>query len=176
MNDTQLIIAIAYGAVTVVSLAIFWIVARSTRTARRGAVDADALAEREKTWSYLVIAFLVILLGVTITAVPYPWAKGDTRGEQLVRVDGQQFAWVIRPNVVRANTSVEFHIRSKDVQHNFALYRGNHRLEFQVQAPARDGGEQVYVHTFKTPGVYKVYCLEYCGLGHADMLSRLTVR
>jgi hypothetical protein len=48
-------------------------------------------------------------------------------------VTSVQFAWVIKPNRVRADEPVEFRLRSDDVNHAFALYEGN-RLEVQVQA------------------------------------------
>jgi cytochrome c oxidase subunit 2 len=32
------------------------------------------------------------------------------------------------------------------------------------------------VHTFRTPGTYKVVCFEFCGVGHHTMLAQITVK
>ena len=37
------------------------------------------------------------------------------------------------------------------------------------------GFTNVIRYTFSEPGTYRILCLEYCGLGHHTMMSRLTV-
>lgn len=171
MNRTDLIITIAYGAAVIASLIGLVMLIRSTRPARQAEVDVEALAHREKGWAYVVIAFLVVLMAATVSSIPYA-DDGEAKGTQVVNVQGLQFAWVMKPNTVRAGAPVEFRLTSKDVQHNFALYL-NHRLEVQVQVPAE--GTQKLVHTFDDPGTYTIVCIEYCGLNHDQMQSKLRV-
>jgi cytochrome c oxidase subunit 2 len=90
----------------------------------------------------------------------------------VVRVEGVQFAWVIKPNRVRAGEPVQFRLFSKDVNHAFALYRAN-KLEVQVQVPP--DYEQRLTHTFDQPGTYRVVCLEFCGVNHHLMQSQIEV-
>jgi cytochrome c oxidase subunit 2 len=68
---------------------------------------------------------------------------------------------------------VEFQVTSTDVNHGFAIYAPDGRIEIQTQA--MPGVTNKFVHTFAQPGTYKVMCLEYCGVGHAPMTSRITV-
>jgi cytochrome c oxidase subunit II len=69
---------------------------------------------------------------------------------------------------------VEFHLRSRDVQHGFGVYDGN-KLLFQVQVPAKGQTEQDLVHTFSKPGTYDVLCMEFCGFQHHTMRGTLRV-
>lgn len=172
MNGTQLLITIGYSILVVATLVVAARIVRSTRPGAQGPVDTERLAHGELRWGWVGTAALVALLAATIFAVPY--GEGSDGGRrQIVRVTGLQFAWIIKPNVVRAGEPVEFRLTSRDVNHGFALYRGS-RLESQVQV--MPGKEQRLVHTFEQPGTYRVLCLEFCGFDHHRMSSELRVR
>jgi len=154
-------------------IASIWVsvfVIRSTR--RPHEVDAGALAQRETRWGLIVVTLLVLLTLLTIFSTPYFTSSAESGRAQVVRVEGVQFAWVIKPNRVRAGVPVQFRIHSKDVNHAFALYRGN-KLEVQVQVPP--DFEQRLTHTFDKPGRYRVICLEFCGVNHHLMQSQIEV-
>lgn len=72
-----------------------------------------------------------------------------------------------------AGTPVEFRVRSDDVNHGFAIYAPNGRIAIQTQA--MPGFTNKILHTFTQAGTYRVMCLEYCGLGHAPMVSSFDV-
>lgn len=170
MNGTQVLITVAY---TVFVIAAAWVsvfVIRSTR--RPSEVDAGTLAHRESHWGLIVVTGLVLLTLLTIFSTPYFTSSAEGERAQVVRVESVQFAWVIRPNRVRAGEPVEFRLRSKDVNHAFALYRGN-KLEVQVQVPP--DFDQRLTHTFDEPGTYRVVCLEFCGVNHHLMQSQIEV-
>jgi cytochrome c oxidase subunit 2 len=113
---------------------------------------------------------LLALLFATIFFTPYGASSG--RHTQTVNVNGHQFFWDIRPRTVKAGRPVEFVLRSADVNHGFGVYRGD-ELVFQVQVvPDR---KTTYVHTFRRPGVYRVLCIEFCGLDHHLMEATFTV-
>ena len=59
------------------------------------------------------------------------------------------------------------------MNHSFAVYTAAGKLLFQVQV--MPGRTQNYVYTFKKPGLYRVLCLEYCGVDHDAMQSDLRV-
>ena len=170
MNDTALLITIAYSVVVVLGVIVAWIVWRSTR--RPEPVDTEKLAERERTWLFVVVALLLGLLLATIFAVPYGKGAGDAR--TTVDVKGAQFAWEINPQTIPAGEPVEFRIEAADVNHGFGVYDPDHTFVFQVQA--MPGRVQRITHTFERPGTYEVLCLEFCGVLHHRMIGRFEVR
>lgn len=170
VSRTATIIAVFYGVLVVVSVALAVGVWWSTR--RRGRTDTELLARRETGWFALAGALLVALLFATIFFTPFGRSVEGPR--QLVRVTGLQFAWVIEPQAVRANVPVEFRLESADVSHSFAVYDEDFALLFQAQVVP--GRTQKVVYTFKEPGTYRVLCLEFCGFGHDVMQSTLEVK
>lgn len=168
MNGTATLIALAYGAVTVVGTIVAIFVAASTRGRR--ALDERQAAEREKGWLLIALTILVALLFGTIWFVPY--GKGGSGG-MVVRVTAQQFAWQLQPSRFPAHRKIEFRLDSKDVNHGFGVYdaRGHFVLQVQV-AP---GKTQKVVHTFDKPGRYEILCLEFCGFGHHGMIGTFEV-
>ena len=170
MNDTALLIAIAYSVVVVLGVIVAWAIRRSTR--RPQPVDTAQLAERERTWLFVVVALLLGLLLATIFAVPY--GKGAGNARTTVDVTGTQFAWRIEPQTIPAGEPVEFRIRAGDVNHGFGVYDPGHTFVLQVQA--MPGQVQHITHTFERPGTYEVLCLEFCGVLHHRMIGRFEVR
>jgi cytochrome c oxidase subunit II len=170
VNGTQVLITVAYAVTVIAAVWISVFVIRSTR--RPSEVDAGSLAHRESHWGLIVVTALVLLTLLTIFSTPYFTSSAEGERVQVVRVEGVQFAWVIKPNRVRAGEPVEFRLRSKDVNHAFALYRGN-KLEVQVQVPP--DFDQRLTHTFDEPGTYRVVCLEFCGVNHHLMQSQIEV-
>jgi cytochrome c oxidase subunit 2 len=95
--------------------------------------------------------------------------------EMVVNVTGEQFAWHFQyagegRRAVRSDQlylpegrSVEFHVRSKDVIHDFWV------PEFRMKIDAVPGLVTKYRITANRPGTYPVVCAELCGLGHATM-------
>jgi len=175
MNSTALAITIAYSAVSLLAIAFSLFIWRSTHghPARRDdTTDTRRLAHGEKIWFLIAIAALGVLLLVTIPMIPYG-KNAAASGQQQVRVEGLQFAWVTDPGTVRAGTPVRFTVVAADVTHGFAVYDDRNVMQFQVQAVP--GHDTHIVHTFDTPGRYQVVCLEFCGVGHHRMLGTLTV-
>jgi cytochrome c oxidase subunit II len=172
VGRTATIIAVTYAGVCIIAIVILAVVAASTRSRRPLSADElKQLGEREKTWFVIVVVLLVSLLFATIFFTPYGRSAGS--GAQVEHIKGVQFAWVVMGKPLRAGRQVKFELTSADVNHGFGVYTSKGRLLFQVQVVP--GKTQVYVYTFKKPGTYKILCLEYCGLDHDRMESRLTV-
>jgi cytochrome c oxidase subunit 2 len=107
---------------------------------------------------------------------PSPLAKPPANVHLLqVQVIGQQWLWSFRyPSYggvetgtleLPANTWVELHVTSLDVDHSFWAY------ELGVKADAIPGSDNVaYVDATK-PGQFQVRCAELCGLWHGHMNS-----
>jgi len=172
VGRTATIIAVSYTIVCAVAIVLLVVIAASTRGRRtldEGALER--LGERERTWFAIVVVLLVALLFATIFFTPYGRSAGPDA--QVEKIEGLQFAWLVPGKPLEAGRPVEFRLTSRDVSHGFAVYTSRGRLLFQVQVTP--GKTQTYVYTFKRPGTYKIICLEYCGLDHARMQSRLTV-
>ena len=169
MNDTALVITIAYAVVVVLGSAAALAIAASTRSRRQA--DPEAYAHRERNWLLVVLALLVVLLFGTIFFTPYGKSAGENR--QIVRVTGVQFAWAIDPARVVAGLPVEFQLQATDVSHGFGVYDEDGVLQFQVQVIP--GATQTAVHTFDEPGDYEILCLEFCGRHHHEMVATIRV-
>ena len=169
MNSTAVLIAILYVVVSVLAIAAGLVLWRSTHS--RAPVDAHVLAEREKTWFGIAVGLLAVLLFATIFFTPY--GQGAPAVHQTVRVTAQQFAWIVQPASVRSREPVEFDVVSTDVNHGFAVFAPDGAFVAQVQVvPDR---VTKLIHTFTTPGTYRIECFEFCGLNHAGMLGSFQV-
>jgi cytochrome c oxidase subunit 2 len=173
MNGTAVVIGLAYLVTVVLGSILALVLARSSR--RTADVDEGQLARREDVWLGVVLVLLLALLVSTIWLTPYgDEGKAAIPGTRVVEVTGAQFAWTVRPGRVRAGVPIEFRIRAADVNHAFGLYDPDDRLVFQVQAMP-DKLQKEFA-TLTKPGVYRIICLEYCGVAHHVMLSRLVVQ
>lgn len=171
MGRTATVIAVSYGIVALLSIALALAVWLSTRMRGRSA-DTALLARREKSWLWIAVGLLVALLFATIFVTPY--GESAPANKQVVRVTGFQFAWTFEPAVVRANVPVEFELTTPDVNHSFAVYDDDGVLLVQAQVvPERT---QKLVYTFRKPGRYDVLCLEFCGFAHDVMRSTIEVK
>jgi len=171
VGDTATTITIFYAVVVVIGVLVALAIAWSTLVRPRARTDTTKLAHREQYWLVGVMGVLAILLFSTIFLAPYGESAGP--GGQVVRVGAFQFGWKIAPSQVRVGRPVEFRLEAADVNHGFGLYDENDVLLKQVQVmPDR---QQRLVYTFDQPGVYRILCMEYCGVGHHLMESTIRV-
>jgi cytochrome c oxidase subunit 2 len=159
MNSTEVLIAVAYGLVTVAAVVLAVMLAVSTRGSRPP-VDEQRLAHRERNWLYIVIGIMLVLLFATIWFTPYGHG-GTQTGDVVVRVNSRQFFWRVQPSTFPANREIEFRLTSADVNH--------------AQVQVVPGKTQTLVRRFGKPGHYRILCLEFCGFGHALMQGAFTV-
>ncbi len=74
------------------------------------------------------------------------------------------------PVVLKAGKTYRFHLSSYDVQHGLSM-RPEHALSKQITLQLLPGYEWVIPMRFDEPGIYRVICNEFCGLGHQVMQS-----
>jgi cytochrome c oxidase subunit 2 len=168
VNGTQTTILVTYSLVVV--LAVVVAVALWSTTRRKAQIDVHRLAELERNWLAIVVLILVAILAATIWFTPY--GKSTPSNAQIVRVDASQFFWRIRPRRVTMRRPVAFVTRASDVNHGFGIFRGRKEIAQIQVVPDRDS---TLIHTFTQPGTYTVLCLEFCGVGHAQMESTFVV-
>jgi cytochrome c oxidase subunit 2 len=136
-----------------------------------------ASAYRLRTWLFGLA--VIVLTGAnyeTLGKLPYVSsfsAPSSAAATLPVEAVAEQWSWSIKPDAFRVGETVEFHVTSKDVNHGFALYNPDMRIVAQTQA--MPGYTNVLRYTFNEPGVYRVLCLEYCGVGHHEMTAEINV-
>ena len=79
--------------------------------------------------------------------------------------------WQFQPNQISipAGTEVDFFLTSMDVVHGFNISEKN------VNMTAIYGNINKTTVKFEKPGIYKITCHEYCGVGHQAMQAEVIV-
>jgi cytochrome c oxidase subunit 2 len=136
-----------------------------------------ASAYRLRTWLFGLA--IIVLIGAnydTLGKLPYVSsmsASSSATTTQPVEAVAEQWSWSIKPDAFRVGDTVDFHVASKDFNHGLALYNQDMRNVAHTQA------KPVYIkvkrYTFEEPGIYRVLCLEYCGVGHHEMTAEIKV-
>jgi cytochrome c oxidase subunit 2 len=134
----------------------------------------------EIVWTTIPALILVGLCAYAYAVLHDIEKKG--KGEIVVNVTGQQFAWSFdypgQTGGAKVSSdqlylpegrSVEFHVRSKDVIHDFWV------PEFRQKIDAVPGKTTKYRVTPNRLGKYVVVCAELCGLGHSTMRQTVHV-
>jgi len=164
---------------TIVILAVFGVVARSTAVHRE--VNYTS-ANRLRLLFFVSLGIILpTFLALTLPRLPYPAATSTP--DRVVLAVGRQYAWSLTEGTmptlanwdtafspvttVPAGTVVEFRVTTLDVNHGFSLYAPDGSLMAQTQAmPGYVNRLRV---VFDKPGTYAVLCLEFCGMAHHRM-------
>ena len=124
-----------------------------------------------KRWLALLLVIGVLVVGISLFDLPY--ASGGSAGRTVVKVTGGQFFWSLLPDRVPAGARIRFDVTSIDVNHGFGLYDPHGHLIGSVQA--MPGYHNKLDLTLSEACVYRMRCLELCGLNHATMEGSFTV-
>lgn len=107
--------------------------------------------------------------------IPYDKAYTEPKVIKLDEKTYQVFAvaqmWQFQPAEIYIPTGsqVDFFLTSKDVIHGFDIAEKN------VNMMAIYGNINKTTVKFEKPGVYKITCHEYCGVGHQNMQAQVIV-
>jgi len=97
---------------------------------------------------------------------------------KVIRLDQQTYQvyavaqmWQFQPNQISipAGIEVDFFLTSKDLVHGFNIAEKN------VNMMAIYGNINKTTVKFEKPGIYKITCHEYCGVGHQSMQAEVIV-
>lgn len=143
----------------------------------------------DKTEKWVIISTL-LLLGLFVFSIlyakdkyksdvpeciPYDKAYETPKVNKIDEKTYQVFAvaqmWQFQPSEISvpAGSEVDFFLTSKDVLHGFHIYEKN------VNMMAVYGGINKTTVKFDEPGVYKIVCHEFCGVGHQNMEGKVLV-
>lgn len=172
--SVQTSVLIIYGVLVVLVLAVVLAIARSSvgPAVDYGPVQTRAYSIR-RTWFWFLLAAVVVAFFVTIQFLPYQRAEAAV-DPLRVPVIAQQYSFAGLPEVIPVGSEVVFEVTATDVNHGFAIYHPDGSLMGQVQA--MPGYDNLLHITFTHRGLYKVLCLEYCGINHHNMNAEFEVR
>lgn len=161
--------------VLVVAFMVFFVVRYRRRPGREPEQTPTHNLALELTWSIIPFALLVLIFAFgfkTYLAMSVP-----PRNAIPILVTGQRWAWQFTyPNGyidgvlhVPVNTPVSLTLSSEDVIHSFFV------PDFRVKKDVVPGRYNTAWFQATTPDTFPVYCAEYCGRGHSDMLTSVVV-
>lgn len=107
--------------------------------------------------------------------LPFDKAYTEPKVVELDEKTYQVFAvasmWQFQPSqiYIPVGSEVDFFVSSKDVVHGFNIAEKN------VNLMAVYGNINKTTVKFDKPGVYKITCHEYCGVGHQNMQGEVIV-
>jgi cytochrome c oxidase subunit II len=170
-GDAQIALGIVFALIAFSLGAVFLVIG-----VQAGADVADERVHRvgywlRKRWLAFLLAFGVLVVGLSLFDLPY--ATGGDTGRTVVKVTGGQFFWSLQPDRVLAGAHVRFDVTAIDVNHSFGLYDPQGRLIGSVQA--MPGYHNELDLTLNEAGVYRIRCLELCGVDHSTMQNTFTV-
>lgn len=124
-----------------------------------------------------LIAYAAFKLGIGVPGcVPSNDAlmKPDfiTHSDRQYEVHFSAYMWNFQPNHIELPTgsTLDIYLTSKDVVHGFYIKNTNVNL---MAVPGVLANEKV---TFSKPGTYEIFCHEYCGSAHHNMMAVIEVK
>ena len=170
-GDPQIAIGVVFAVLALLFATTFVVIAMQAGSQVQFERVHDVGYWLRKRWLALLVAVGVLVVGISLFDLPY--ASGGAAGRTVVKVTGGQFFWSLQPGSVPAGTPVRFDVTAVDVNHGFGLYDPAGHLIGSVQAmPEYHNNLDL---SLSQPGVYRIRCLEFCGLNHSTMESSLTV-
>lgn len=167
-------ILLTFGVLSLLTLALFVVVALSSRGAPKDYAEVQPAGYGiRRAWFWLLLAVLAAAFWASGRLTPY--SKAESAGDTVTfPVVARQYSFENLPEVVPYDTPVVFSLTSIDVNHGFAIYDTKDRIVGQVQAMPGYAND-LHVR-FTEKGTYIVRCLEYCGASHAFMQGSFEVR
>ncbi|HID21710.1 MAG TPA: cytochrome c oxidase subunit II, partial [Planctomycetaceae bacterium] len=159
----------------VVSTAVLFVVVYRRRPGREAQKTATHHNLLEVTWS--VIPLLIVILIFYEGFVAYMHMQAAPPNSYEILVKAQKWTWFFTyPNGhtdndlhVPAGQPVRLVLTSEDVIHSLSI------PAFRVKMDCVPGRYAYLWFQCDDPGVYELYCTEYCGDSHSDMIARVVV-
>lgn len=130
----------------------------------------------ELIWSVIPLIVVMIIFFWGFRGYVKAWVVPNDAMEIIVT--GKKWLWEFEyPDGTRTlndlhvpvNQPVKLVLTAEDVIHSFYI------PEFRLKRDAIPGRYTELWFNATKPGVYQVFCTEYCGRGHSDMLARIFV-
>jgi cytochrome c oxidase subunit 2 len=161
-------------------LAIFaMILVFATKYRRRGGVEAEQIegsAALEITWSVIPLGIFMVIF--SWGAVIYFHERTPPRAASEVYVVAKQWMWKLQHQEgareinelhVPVGRDVKLIMTSQDVIHSFYV------PAFRIKQDVLPGRYTTAWFRATRPGVYHLFCSQYCGTMHSGMIGQVTV-
>jgi cytochrome c oxidase subunit 2 len=165
-----------------VLLLLFFLMLRFAVHYRAGNQDADRDHRIKKSWHWEVswtVATLVAFLGLFVWGAQLYIRLGETPGDALpVYVVAKQWMWKVQhlggqreinELHIPLGPAVRLIMSSQDVIHSFFI------PAFRIKHDVVPGTVQTLWFRPRKPGVFHLFCAEYCGTDHSRMTGRIVV-
>lgn len=167
-------ISVVFFALIVLLMVLFILRYRRRVGAEAGASPSHNLA-LEITWTVIPLILVVIIFAIgfkTFLGMSVPPANAYE-----IQATGQKWKWLFTyPNGhvdedlhVPVDRPVQLVLTSEDVIHSLFI------PDFRVKRDAVPGRFTKTWFTAARPGQHDLFCAEYCGTGHSDMLAKVVV-
>lgn len=163
---------VSIALIALLAIAFIFVIKNARSTGDSAAISASTSRWRSRLLLGLSLAFIPVI-GYTLTKMPYVGNAIANVGVVEVQVKGYQWYWEISQTELPVSTPIEFQVTTADVTHGFAIYGPDMKIVTQTQA--MPGVTNVLRYSFEQPGTYKILCLEYCGMGHHEMMTEIHV-
>lgn len=161
---------ITFVLLVLLALCFIYVLTRTSIPAPLEKLTTGAYQLRNRLF---VLALVIGALITGFTLLPWPHDAQAAQVTRRIDVKARQWMWELSDQTVRVGEVIEFRVTSEDVNHGFALYDERQQMLAQIQA--MPGFTNKVRYHFTTPGVYKVLCLEYCGVAHHGMVADIQV-
>jgi cytochrome c oxidase subunit 2 len=111
---------------------------------------------------------LLVVSCLAVSARPGATAPPQDK-PQIVDIDAERFSYSPSEVRVKAETTVEFRLRSADTDHGFRIVG----TDINVTIPKRGKGTSTVTFVPPKPGRYVFECSKVCGAGHGFMRGTL---
>ncbi len=158
---------------SILSLAVvvtFILVYRKS-TSTPATVGYDVITSRRFKLLFLLSLGFICLFVAALSAVPY---VSSSKPDQIISVKARMFSFQLSQDTVEVGKLIEFRVAAEDVTHGFGVYDSTGSLMGQVQA--MPGYVNRLRLRFDHPGLYHIFCLEFCGPLHHQMRDSVIVR
>jgi cytochrome c oxidase subunit 2 len=170
-----IILAIEAFLLLMVTVAMIFFVIRYRKKKNPRSENIEGGMLLEIAWT--AIPTIIVLIMFYIGLKSFILIRKVPEGAMTVQVTARQWSWQFTYANGRQSSTltvplgkpVKLVLRSQDVLH--CLYIP----AFRIKEDCVPGMETYLWFTAKETGSYDIFCTEYCGLGHSDMLSKVVV-
>lgn len=156
--------------VTLVLMAMMAILVLRALKSVDGPAASDSINATRSKFIWGMIIFGIIVSISSLREWPHKAAGEDA---VIVNISSGQWWWETDTTEVPLGAEIEFRVTTEDVNHGLGIYDPDMNLVVQVQAMPTYTNK--VVHSFETPGVYQILCMEFCGIAHHDMIYEFEV-
>jgi len=161
--------------VLIVGLMVLFVIRYRRRPGREPGVRASHSTALELTWTIIPLILVIGIFWVGFRA--YIVMATPPEDAYRISVEGQKWSWLFTyPNGhvdselhVPVDTDIELVLSSVDVIHSLYI------PAFRLKKDAVPGRYNKMWFRATEPGEYTIFCAEYCGTGHSDMLATCVV-